>query len=607
MNWMTVAWPMVTATCLTLALINLRIATGESRRAPHLFFTLSAFAVAAISALEVGVLQSTDLATCQRLLQWSSIPVVVMVASILGFIWSFFGAGRPVLAYASIALLTVAETVNFISDGPGVRSAVSLLFAETFGNVRYTVPVIARGPWSYVEIAAVTLAVAFVAEASWTIWRRGERQRALIVGGSIVFFFLVSRGHTMLVEEGIVQSPYYVSFAFLAVIFAMGHELSGEVFRATRLSRELQESERRMDLAAQSAKLGFWTWHLAKDEIWVSETTRELFETSPSEKINFARFASVLHPDDREQVTQALTDAIDHGTEYEKSYRIQLPGHGERWIAARGKVEISAQGKPVRMRGVLLDVSAQKKAETELLQLRQQLAHAGRVSMMGQLASALAHELNQPLGAILRNAEAAELFLQAPQPDMQEVRAIIGDIRKDDQRASQVIDRLRSLLKRQDIEILPLHIPTLLEEVVALCRTDASARGIRLELVANTELPIIRGDRVHLQQVLLNLIINAMDAFHGLQRDDKKVLVTTSQNEPEWVEIRVADNASGLPAKRESAIFEPFFTTKAHGMGMGLPISRTIVEAHGGSISASNAESGGAVFSIRIPIARDCE
>ncbi|WP_009958055.1 sensor histidine kinase [Verrucomicrobium spinosum] len=607
MNWMTVAWPMVTATCLTLALIHLRIATGESRRAAHLFFTFSAIAVAAISVLEAGILQSQDLATCQKLLRWSSLPVVVMVASILGFVGSFFGTGRPVLAYASITLLTIAHLVNFFSNAPAVRGAAALRHAETFGNIKYTLPVITRGPWTYAEIAAVVLAIAFVADASWAVWKRGERQRALIVGGSIVFFFLVSRGHTMLVEEGIVHSPYFVSFAFLAVIFAMGHELSGEVFRATRLSRELQESERRMDLAAQSANLGFWTWHLAKDEIWVSETTRELFETAPTEKINFARFVASLHPDDREQVTQAITHAIDSGSEYEKSYRIHLPRGGERWIVARGKVELSPQGKPLRMRGVLMDVSAQKLAEAELLQLRQQLAHAGRVSMMGQLASALAHELNQPLGAILRNAEAAELFLQAPQPDLQELRAIIGDIRNDDQRASQVIDRLRSLLKRQDIDLLPLQIPTLLDEVLALSRADATARGIRLEMASSPELPAIRGDRVHLQQVLLNLIINAMDAFHGLEREEKVVKVTSSHNDPGGVEIRVADNASGLPEKRESAIFEPFFTTKAHGMGMGLPISRTIVEAHGGTLSASNGENGGAVFSICIPAAQGLE
>jgi signal transduction histidine kinase len=607
MNWMTVAWPMVTAACLTLALIHLRIAIGEARRAAHLYFTFSACAVAAISVLEAGILHSEDLATCQRLLQWSSIPIVVMVGSILGFVWSFFGAGRPVLAYASISLLALAETVNFFSDGPAVRGASALLHAETIGNVKYTLPVIAHGPWTYVEIAAVALAVAFVAEASWVIWHRGEKQRAVIVGGSIVFFFLVSRGHTMLVEEGIVRSPYFVSFAFLAVIFAMGHELSGEVFRATKLSGELQESERRMDLAAQSASLGFWTWHLAKDEIWVSERVRELFDVSATEKINFARFVASLHPDDHEQVTQAITHSINNGAEYETSYRVQLPHRGERWIAARGKVELSPQGQPVRMRGVLLDVSAQKQAEAELLQLRQQLAHSGRVSMMGQLASALAHELNQPLGAILRNAEAAELFLQAPHPDLLELQAIIGDIRRDDQRATQVIDRLRSLLKRQDIDLVPLHIPGLLDEVFALSRADGLARGIRLETRSAPEVPVIRGDRVHLQQVLLNLIINAMDAFHGLEREEKVVTVAALRQVDGAVDIRVSDNASGLPEQKPSAIFEPFFTTKAHGMGMGLPISKSIVEAHGGTLCASNGENGGAVFSIRLPAAKGPE
>ncbi len=601
MNWMTLAWPMVTATCLTLALINLRIAFGEARRVPHLFFTLSAFAVAAISLLELGILQSEDLASCQRLLRWSSIPIAIMMTSILGFVWSFFGAGRRWLAYAAALLLSAAEAANFLSTGPAVRYAVELIHAETFGNVRYTVPVITHGPWTYVEVAAVVLAIVFVAEASWTLWQRGEKQRPLIVGGSIVVFFLVSRGHAILVEEGVVRSPYFVSFAFLAVIIAMGHELSGEVFRATRLSRELLESEHRMELAAQSAKLGFWTWHLATDEIWVSDITRDLFERDPAEKIDFARFVETLHPDDREDVTHALTQALRDGSEYEKSYRILLPRAGERWIAARGKVETTPQGKPVRMRGVLMDVSPQKNAELELSQLRQQLTHAGRVSMMGQLASALAHELNQPLGAILRNAEAAEFFMKEPQPDLEEVRAIIADIHKDDLRAGQVINRLRSLLKRQDIELRPLQIPSLLDEVTALTRADAAARRVRLEITPSSDLPEINGDRVHLQQVLLNLVINAMDAFQNLPREEKLVKVTAISTDQGSVEIGIADNACGIPEGKTGAIFDAFYTTKSHGMGMGLPISRTIIEAHGGSLSAANGQDGGAVFTICLP------
>lgn len=601
MNWMTVAWPMVTAACLTLAFINLRIALGDVQRAPHLYFTLAAVAVAAISGLELGILQSQDLTTCQDLLRWSSLPITLMVVSVVGFVWTFFGTGRPWLALLGLVLLVTAEVVNFFSTTPAVRGAVALTQAETIGGVRYTVPEVANGPWSYVELASVGVIIVYVVDASRRLWLEGERQRAFVVGGSIVFFFLVSRGHAVLVEEGIVRSPYFVSFAFLAVLIAMGHELGGNVFRAARLSRELFESERRMELAAQAAKLGCWTWHLGRGEMWASDTARELFQVPAREKIDLARFMGTLHPEDKDHVQRAIAQAVEDGSEYEKSYRILLPDGGQRWIAARGKVETDASGRPVRMRGVLMDVTEQKTADAELNLLRQQLAHVGRVSMMGQLASALAHELNQPLGAILRNAEAAELFLTAAEPDMEEVRAIISDIRKDDERAGQVISRLRSLLKRQDIETRPLAVPQLLEEVVALTRADAVARGVQVETDAPADLPLINGDRVHLQQVLLNLIINALDAFHGVTRPEKRVRVSASHEDGQRVALIVEDNANGIPDTALNAIFDPFFTTKAHGMGMGLPISKTIIEAHGGTIAAASSEAGGAVFIIRLP------
>lgn len=601
MNWVTFAWPMVIAACLTLALINLRIALGEVRRAPHVFFFISALAVAAVSALEYAILQTDDLARCQALLRWSSLPISIMVAAIAGFVWSFFGTGRPWVAIMGTALLVAAEIANAMSNVPAVRSAVALRRVQTIGGVEVNVPLIAEGPWALVEFLGVLIVVVFVFDASYALWRRSERRRALIVGGSIIFFFLVSRGHASLVDKGIVQTPYFVSFTFLAVLIAMAHELVDDVFRVAKLSRQLHESESRMDLAAEAAKLGFWTWNIARDELWTNETARDLFEISRDEKLNLLRFIETLHPDDRDPVRDAIKTALEGGMEYEKEYRTVLPSGNERWIAARGRVELGSNHKPALIRGVLLDVTARKQSEIELQQVRGQLAHAGRVSMMGQLASALAHELNQPLGAILRNAEAAELLMCQAEPNLEEVRAILNDIRKDDQRAGEVIDRLRSLLKRRNIESLPIAVDELLDEVLALTRADAAARDVKLVVSHDPNRLMVRADRVHLQQVLINLIINGMDALADPLLTEHCVTVSARRDGRGFVEIAVNDTGLGIAADHLHHVFDPFFTTKPHGMGMGLPISRTIIEAHGGTICVKNRAGGGAEFCFTLP------
>jgi two-component system sensor kinase FixL len=216
-----------------------------------------------------------------------------------------------------------------------------------------------------------------------------------------------------------------------------------------------------------------------------------------------------------------------------------------------------------------------------------------------------AHEINQPLGAILRNAEAGELFMQNASPDLDEVRAILADIRKDDQRAGAVIDRMRAFLKRHDLEVRRLDVGELIGDVVSLVRADAAAQHVKLDVDLACDLQPVRGDRVHLQQVLLNLILNGMDALNGLSQDDRRVSVTARLNGTQTVEIAVSDAGHGIPVDNLVHIFDPFFTTKPNGMGMGLPISRTIIEAHGGRLWAENNNGGGAALRFTLPVAEE--
>jgi two-component system sensor kinase FixL len=337
--------------------------------------------------------------------------------------------------------------------------------------------------------------------------------------------------------------------------------------------------------------------------MWASDRWRALFGFSETERLELQPVLQRVHPEDRDALQLVLERARSGYGVYDAEFRAVLPSGEVRWIAARGRVEFDRAGKPAFARSVSHDITGQKEAEQETQNLRRGIAHVDRVSVMGQLASALAHEINQPLGAILRNAEAAELFMQDPSPDMDEVRAILADIRKDDQRAGNVIDRMRTMLKRKDLDERPVDVAELIGEVAALVRSDAAARHVKLELAAADNLPPVFGDPVHLQQVLLNLIVNGMDAIDQGDREDRRVSVTAALHGSKAVEIAVSDSGDGIPADKLANIFDPFFTTKPNGMGMGLPISRTIVQAHSGRIWAENRAEGGASFRFTLPIA----
>jgi C4-dicarboxylate-specific signal transduction histidine kinase len=221
---------------------------------------------------------------------------------------------------------------------------------------------------------------------------------------------------------------------------------------------------------------------------------------------------------------------------------------------------------------------------------------------MGQLSTALAHELNQPLGAILSNAEAAEMLLDASPPDLEQVREIVADIRKDDERAGEVIRRMRGLLRKQEMEKMPLDMGDLIQDVLRLVSGDAALRKVSVRAEVDSPPLPTRGDRVHLQQVLLNLLVNGMEAVAGNPPGARRVNVRADRNRTGEIEVAVSDSGPGIPADQLLRLFEPFFTTKPHGMGMGISIARTIIQAHHGHIWAENNPEGGATFRFTLPI-----
>jgi len=243
-------------------------------------------------------------------------------------------------------------------------------------------------------------------------------------------------------------------------------------------------------------------------------------------------------------------------------------------------------------------------AEVEARQRMSELAHMNRRATVGELSASLAHELNQPLGSILTNAETAELIANSPSPDMAEIKEIMADIKRDDLRAAEIIRRLRNILKKAPSETRDLDLNEVVREVFDFLAVQAGARGVALSNVPAQQMLQVHGDRIQVQQVILNLILNGMEAMADAPAGQRKIIGRLAQLDEAFAEISIYDFGSGISSADLEKVFDPFFTTKMEGMGMGLSIARTIVEAHGGRIWAENHPAGGAVFRLTLPLAK---
>src|SRR5881275_2132228 len=363
----------------------------------------------------------------------------------------------------------------------------------------------------------------------------------------------------------------------------------------------LSESEDRVALAADAARLGVWEIDVATNKLWVSDNARDLFQIAPGTDVDYTAFHERVHPDDQPLRDSAIKRAIETKGGYEIEYRILLPDGTVRWISGRARCMSDGDGRSTRLLGVSMDVTERKQAEKEAMEQRDELFHLSRVATLGQLSGSLAHELNQPLGIILSNAQAAQHMLAGDAPDIPELREILADIVGENLRAGEVITRLRALLKRGETRLLPLALNAVIEDVLHLLRSDLVARGVTAESKLAERLPDLAGDEVQLQQVLLNIITNACDAMAENPPGDRRLRISTSA-ESGAVCVSIEDQGHGLPNGDSSQIFEPFFTTKSHGLGIGLAICRSIIAAHHGRLWAEPNKGRGVTLRIELPV-----
>ncbi|HSS16636.1 MAG TPA: ATP-binding protein [Candidatus Dormibacteraeota bacterium] len=609
MSWITIVWSMNAAACLTLAGIYLLVWCKQRQDWAHLLFSFTAVAAAAIAAFELAMMHAETVGQCEALVRWIHVPVWVLVISFVSFVRLYLHAGRRWLAWSICCLRTLVLILNFVfTPNLNFRHITSLRQFSWGGGEIISVPVGVANPWGLLSSVSLLLLLIFFVDATITVWRRGDRRRALVVGGSMIFGAILA-WHVPLVIWGIIDIPLFLCFAYSGIVAAMAYELSYDLLHAAQLSRQLQaseadlrETEQRMELAASAAKLGMWMWDIPRNEIWLTDKGRTLFGFGASEKLDFDRFQSVLHPEDRQSVLQAVENTLHTGAEYEAEYRVVLPDGQLRWISGRGQVEFNGDGQPARVRGASVDITKRKQAEEQAARQRNEMAHLSRVSTLGELSGSIAHELSLPLSAILSNAQAAQRILANGQVDHTELREILNEVVSEDKRACEVIRRLRLWLKKGEVQQHSLRINNVVQDVLKLLRSDLIDQKVTVDCELARNLPAVIGDPVQLQQVLVNLVVNACDAMTDCNTAERRLLIRTgTENGSGAVVVSVTDRGGSIPAEKMKQIFEPFFSTKAKGMGLGLSVCHSIIAAHRGQLWTTNNADCGATFHFSLP------
>jgi PAS domain S-box-containing protein len=331
---------------------------------------------------------------------------------------------------------------------------------------------------------------------------------------------------------------------------------------------------------------------------WVAFTGRSIPEKADD------GWAEGAHPDDLEPCLHTYRAAFGARTPFQMEYRLRRFDGDYRWLIVTGVPRFGPDGDFAGYIGSCLDITDRKQAELELQVQRQELAHLTRVAVVGELSAALAHELNQPLTAILANAQAALRLLARPPVDLAEMREIVEDVVKDDHRAGDLIRRVRTLLKKGKTEVQDFDLGETVRETVSLAHGELVTRRVKLDLHVASALPLVRGDRVQFQQVLLNLIVNACEAMNDLEPAERVVTISAAERD-HAIQISVQDCGTGISPAVLGQLFTPFVTTKEQGLGLGLSICHSIVTAHGGRLWATNNAEGGATFCFSVPVPAD--
>jgi two-component system, LuxR family, sensor kinase FixL len=604
MSWITVVWSINVGACLTLATMYLAVWCRERESFVRLLFSCIAASAALIAAYELQLIRADTPEEYGAILRWRPLSMWVLVLSLVAFTRLYLHAGRSWMALSACGLQTLTVIVNFAFTPNLYYEEITAVRQLPLGGEMASIPLGTPSPWSLLNQATLLLLLAFFVDATITVWRRGDRERALIVGGTTTFFGAIVAAQFALVILGIIQAPFFASFAYLGIVVALGYQLCNDAIRAADLASELQVGEERFRRVVEAAPNAM---------IMVNQEGQITLANQQAEKtFGYPREELLGGPIEMLLPERVRSDHEGFRHDYLCDPQARPMGAGRELFGRRkdgSEVPVEIGLSPIHtskgplVLASIVDITERKLAELEAARQRHDLAHLARVSTVGELSSSLAHELTHPITAILSNAQAAQRFLAQDDIDLDEVREILNDIVTQDQRAGEVIHGLRLLLKKGEPQkhCDDVDLNEVIRDVVNLMRGDLINRNVTVDTDLAQNLPAVTGDRVQLQQVLLNLALNGCDAMADYKSSERRLLIA-SQCENGAVRVSVSDSGSGIPREKMEQVFERFFTTKKKGMGLGLSVCRTIINAHHGKIWATNNAGCGATFHFSLPI-----
>lgn len=372
-----------------------------------------------------------------------------------------------------------------------------------------------------------------------------------------------------------------------------------------RTNEAVLEYEKRLSLAVDAAQIGIFDWKVQSGKITWSHHYAALFGLGPDQFGGTCDdFQQCVHPDDREATFDEIKRSFADGEEFGHDFRVVWPDGSEHWIAARGRVFDDHQGQPVRMIGTIVDISQRKAAEESARVREAELARLSRISTLGQMASGIAHELGQPLGAISNYATACREHLQSRGDVPASALSAIDGVLNETRRAAAIIGNMRSFIRKRQPTRVSLDVNDLVRESVAMMDFELRHQGIRPCLQLTADLPEVLGDAVQIQQVLVNLLLNAVEAIGESKSNSNRLTINTVlHDQGRSVQVCIIDTGIGICPEQMKRLFEPFFTTKPQGLGMGLNICRSIIESEGGQLTAAPNPDRGMRLSFTVPVA----
>ena len=390
---------------------------------------------------------------------------------------------------------------------------------------------------------------------------------------------------------------------------ARGHpvatlETNNDITQRKQAEDALRRSDAYLAEAQRVSLTGSFGWNVSSGEIFWSEESFRIFGYDRTTKPSLELVIQRTHPTDIARLRQLIDRASRDGKDWELEHQLLMPDGSIKTVHVVARA-VRDESSRVEFVGAIVDVSAAKRAEQQLRHAQAELAHMSRVMTMGQLTASIAHEVNQPIAAVVINAEAALRWLGAEPPNLDKVREVLGHIVKDGMRANEVIHRIRAIIKKAPPRMARVDVNEAVLDVITLTRSELLRNGVSLQTQLATGLPLIEGDRIQLQQVVLNLILNAVEAMSGIDEGARETRISTRREASKGVLVTVRDFGPGLDPQSADRLFEAFYTTKPDGLGMGLAICRSIIEAHGGRLWATANEPRGAVFQFTLPLERD--